>query len=70
MLETNIILLWIGIGDREKNTLTPMLGPASLKNDWFVMYGLHSKLVSLIAQASMFVQTKRHQLTTKSVHFP
>ncbi len=33
------------------------------------MYRLHSKLVSLLAQASVFIQAKRHQLTTKSVHF-
>ncbi len=31
------------------------------------MYGLCSKLVSLLAQASVFVQARRHQLTTKSV---
>jgi hypothetical protein len=33
------------------------------------MYELPSKLVSLLAQASVFVQAKKHKLTTKYVHF-
>ncbi len=33
------------------------------------MYGLCSKLVSYLTQACVFVQAKRHLLTTKSVHF-
>jgi hypothetical protein len=36
------------------------MGPVSKKHEGFVMYGLCSKLVSLLAQASVFVQAKRH----------
>ena len=35
-------------------------GACIIKHDRFVMYGLRSKLVSLLAQARVFVRAKRH----------
>jgi hypothetical protein len=45
-------------------------GASSVKHYGFVIYGLRTKLVCLFIQVSVFVQTKCHHLSTKSVRFP